>query len=142
MAGIPKRVLEHFAAVPLFARVSKKGLRAIATAADEFDVPAGRDVVGEGELGHHLFVIVSGTVKVTRKGRKVATMGPGDFFGEMALVSRAPRNATVTTESDATLMSLGAREFSGLLAREPSVAQDVMAAMADRIRSAEKSIAH
>jgi CRP/FNR family transcriptional regulator, cyclic AMP receptor protein len=142
MARVSKEVLEHFASIPLFARVSRRGLRAIATEADEFTVASGKAVVTEGEVGRHLYVVADGTVKVTRKGRKIATMGAGDFFGEMALIQHAPRNATVVAETETTLMALGSREFAALMAREPSVASAVMEAMADRIRAAEKSIGH
>jgi CRP-like cAMP-binding protein len=142
MARISKEVLEHFAGIPLFARVSKKGLRAIAMEADEFTVPAGKAIVTEGQLGRHLYVVADGTVSVSRKGRKVATMGTGDFFGEMALIRNAPRNATVVAETDTTLMALGSREFAALMAREPTMAGAVMAVMADRIEAAERSVGH
>jgi CRP-like cAMP-binding protein len=142
MARMSKEVLEHFAGIPLFSRVSKKGLRAIATEADEFTVAPGKAVVTEGEVGRHLYVVADGTVRVTRQGRMVATMGPGEFFGEMALIRHAPRNATVVAETETTLMALGSREFAALMSREPTLASAVMAAMADRIQAAEKSIAH
>ena len=142
MARIPKRVLEHFAGVPLFAGVSKNGLRAIVAAADEITVREGKDLVREGEHGRELYVVVEGSVRVVRKGRTVATMGPGDFFGELALMSGAPRTATVTTEAETTVMVLDPRRFDVVMDREPRVAKAVMATMADRLRAVERSLTH
>src|SRR5919202_6525682 len=119
MAGVPRRVLDHFAAIPLFAGVSRKGLGAIAAAADEITVRQGRDLVREGEHGRELYVVVDGSVRVTRNGRKVATMGPGDFFGELALISGAPRSATVTAETETPVMVLDPRRFGVVMDREP-----------------------
>jgi serine/threonine-protein kinase len=135
-------VLEHFGGIPLFSGVSKKGLRALVAAADEIAVREGKDLVREGEHGRELYVVVSGSVRVVRKGRRVATMGPGDFFGELALVSGAPRTATVTTETETTVMVLDPRRFEVVMDREPQVAKAVMAAMADRLRAVERSVTH
>src|SRR6266571_3614763 len=77
MARIPHAILQHFANVPLFSRVSKRGLRLVVSEADELDVPAGRDLVREGEYGRHLFVIVSGAARVHRKAHRIARLGPG-----------------------------------------------------------------
>jgi CRP/FNR family transcriptional regulator, cyclic AMP receptor protein len=142
MARIPRRVLEHFASIPLFSGVSKNGLRAIVAAADEITVREGKDLVREGEHGRELYVVVEGSVRVVRKGRTVATMGPGDFFGELALMSGAPRTATVTTETESTVMVLDPRRFDVVVDREPRVAKAVMAAMAERLRAVERSLTH
>jgi CRP/FNR family transcriptional regulator, cyclic AMP receptor protein len=141
MAGVPKRVIDHFQAVPLFARVSKRGLRLIASEADEFEVPTGKDLVREGELGRHLYVILSGKARVHRGGRRIATLGPGAFFGEMALLSNVPRMATVTSETAMTVMTLSSRDLPPILDKEPSVAQSIMAVMADRICQNERMAA-
>jgi CRP-like cAMP-binding protein len=142
VAGIPKQVLEHFSRIPLFSGVSKKGLRAIVAAADEFTVKPGKELVREGEHGRHLYVVVEGSVKVVRDGRTVATLGPGDFFGELALISGAPRTATVTAEEESTLMVLDPRRFEVVMAEEPQVAKAVLATMGDRVRLLERSIRH
>jgi len=142
VAGIPREVLEHFARIPLFSGVSKKGLRLIVAAADEITVRSGRDLVLEGDHGRHLYVIVDGSTQVIRGGRKVATLGPGDFFGELALISGAPRTATVTTETETTVMVLDPRRFDVVMDEEPKVAKAVMATMADRLRIVEKSLTH
>ena len=140
MAGIPKKVVEHFASIPLFSGVSKRGLRAIVAAADEITVKAGKELVQEGGHGRHLYVVVEGSVKVTRGSRKVATIGPGEYFGELALISGAPRTATVTTEEDSTLMVLDPRRFEVVLEQEPRVARAVLATVGDRLRMLERSV--
>ena len=142
MARIPREVLEHFERIPLFSGVSKKGLRMIVSSADEITVREGKDLVREGEHGRHLYVIVDGSAGVVRGGRKVATLGPGDFFGELALISGAPRSATVTTETDTTVMVLDPRRFDVVMDEEPRVAKAIMATMADRLRVIERSITH
>src|SRR5258707_14453403 len=81
---------------PLFEHCSKKELGLIGGLADEIDLPAGKVLIREGDRGREFFVIISGEVEVRRKGRRVATMGAGSFVGEMALLSKAPRSATVT----------------------------------------------
>ena len=80
--------------------------------------------------GHEFFVIVEGTAKVSRQGRKVAEVGPGASFGELALLDRAPRNATVTAETPMELVVLGQREFAGLIDDVPGFARKLLAGMA------------
>src|SRR5438874_7932655 len=100
MAGIPREVLAHFRSVPLFSDVSEKGLRAIVSAADELDEPAGKVMVREGDLRRDLFVITAGTAEVTQGGRRLRQLGAGDFFGEIALLCGGPRTATVTATTE------------------------------------------
>jgi CRP/FNR family transcriptional regulator, cyclic AMP receptor protein len=135
MAGIPRAVLEHFRGVPLFSAVSKRDLRAIVSAADEFDEPAGKVLVREGDLRRELFVLVSGTVSVSRGGRRLRTLGPGDFFGEIALLSGGPRTATVTVTSDVRLMMLAPAQFESVLDAEPGVRRAVLHALGERLRT-------
>jgi CRP/FNR family cyclic AMP-dependent transcriptional regulator len=140
--GIPTEVIRHFQAIPLFANVSKKGLRAIVQAGTEIDVPAGRTLVEEGQFGRHLYVLVSGTATVTRKGKKVADIGPGDFFGELAFLDGAPRSATVTATTGLTLIVLGPREMDVIIEREPLIAKRLLETMARRVRNSERSASH
>ena len=139
MAKIPKDVLEHFRRVPLFEHVSDRGLRAIVSAADEIDEPRGTVLIGEGDLRRELFVLLTGTAKVTRRGRKIAEVGPGDFFGEIALVSGGPRTATVKAESDVRVMMLAPARFETVLDSEPSVRDEVLRALGERLRSHENT---
>jgi CRP-like cAMP-binding protein len=138
MARIPRAVLDHFRSVPLFSGVSERGLRAIVSAADELREPAGTVLVGEGDLRRELYVVVKGTVAVTRRGRKVATLGPGDFFGEFALLSGGPRNATVTAQSGVTVMILAPARFDAVLDSEASVRRAVLHALGERLRTLDK----
>src|SRR5919197_3477432 len=98
--GIPKEVIQHFETIPLFASVSKRGLRAIVHAATEVDVRAGKTLVHEGEWGREMYVILRGTADVTKNGGKLRELVPGDFFGEMAFLAPAPWTATVTARTD------------------------------------------
>lgn len=135
--GIPSEVIEHFKRVPLFASVSKKGLRQIVSAASEVDVPAGTRLVAQGEHGRELYVILRGAAEVKVSGRKVSELTPGDFFGELAFLHPAPRSATVTARTDMRVMVLDSRSMEVIVEREPAIARRLMLAMAIRIRSNE-----
>jgi CRP/FNR family transcriptional regulator, cyclic AMP receptor protein len=135
--------LDHLAQVPLFAAFSKKDLQKIARASDEIEVQAGRTLVEQGRVGHEFFLIVDGTAVVKRNGRKIADLGPGRYFGELALLTRAPRDATIEATSDMTLLVLGQREFSGIIDEVPGLAHKLLSTMAQRLREADlKSVSH
>jgi CRP/FNR family transcriptional regulator, cyclic AMP receptor protein len=140
--GIPKEVIQQFQGIPLFGSVSKKGIRAIVQAATEVDVDAGKALVREGEWGREMYVILRGTAEVTKDGRKLREFVPGDFFGEMAFLSLAPRIATVTARSDMRVMVLDSRAMATIVDKEPAVARRLLEAMAERIRSIERSASH
>lgn len=123
--------------MPLFEHCSKKDLRAIAQIADQVDFRAGKVLIEEGDRGREFFVIVDGQVDVRRKGRKVATLGPGDFIGEMALLSKAPRTATVTAVTAIDVMVIGDRAFLDLLNRMPDLWLKVARALAERAAANE-----
>jgi CRP/FNR family transcriptional regulator len=125
----------------LFRSVSHKGLRAIVSAATEVDVKSGATLVREGDRGRELYVILRGTADVTRGGRKVRELTPGEFFGEMALLNPAPRTATVTARTEMRVMVLGAREMEVVLESERTVARCLLEAMAQRVRQAERGAA-
>jgi len=119
--------------VPLFARCSKKELAEVAKLADEIDFKPGKDLIREGERGREFFVLLDGTAEVRRKGRKISTLGPGDFFGEIALVAHTPRTATVTTTSPVDLLVITGQSFASLLDHQPAIATKVLAALAERL---------
>ena len=125
--------LDLLKSVPLFEQCSKKDLQSIAQIADEVDLRAGKVLIQEGERGREFFVIVSGEVEVRRKGRKVATLGPGNFVGEMALLSKTPRTATVTAVSPVDVLVITDRAFLELLNRMPELWLKVARALAERI---------
>jgi CRP/FNR family cyclic AMP-dependent transcriptional regulator len=111
----------------------------VAKRAEDVVVPAGKVLVSEGDTGNQFFVIMSGTAKLTRRGRKIATLGPGDSFGELALLDKHPRNATAIAETPMELVVIGQREFAGLIDDVPGFARKLLAAMAARLRAADMS---
>jgi CRP/FNR family transcriptional regulator, cyclic AMP receptor protein len=129
--------IDHLQQVPLFAACSRKDLQLVARRAEDVKVPAGKALISEGETGHEFFVILDGTAQVTRQGRKIATLGAGDAFGELALLERAPRNSTIVAETDMELVVLGQREFAGLIDEVPGFARKLLAGMAKRLRDAD-----
>ena len=101
--------------VPLFAGLGDRELSEVERSSDEVDVPAGTTLTRQGGSGHEFFVIIEGRARVERDGRVLATLGPGDFLGEIALLEERPRMATVTVEEPSRLLVLGHREFHSLL---------------------------
>ena len=123
--------LELLRQVPLFAGCSKRELGEIATLADELSFPAGRKLIEEGKQGREFFVLIDGEVEVRAKGRKVDTMTSG-FFGEMALVSSRPRNASVTTTTPVRVLVVNEPAFRRLLRDSPQIQLKVLQTLADR----------
>jgi CRP-like cAMP-binding protein len=125
--------LELLSQVPLFAGCSKRELGEIATLADELGFPAGTTLIEEGKHGREFFVLIEGEVDVKAKGRKVnTTLSEGAFFGEMALVSAKPRNATVTTTSPVRVLVVSEPAFRRLLRDSPQIQLKVLQTLADR----------
>jgi CRP/FNR family cyclic AMP-dependent transcriptional regulator len=133
------QVMERLWAVPLFSGCSKRELQTIARAVKDIDHPAGTVIAREGEPGIGLFVIEEGDADVTIGGRKKASLGPGDFFGEIALLDGGPRTATVTAKTDVKLLGLTEWVFRGLMQEHPAIAIKTLEAMAGRLRSVTKS---
>jgi CRP-like cAMP-binding protein len=123
--------------VPLFERCSKKELAAIAAIADQIERPEGKVVVREGELGREFWVLVDGAVEVTKDGKRIALLGAGDFFGEIALVSTVARTATVTTASPIRALVISSRDFWTLLDESPKTQRKILEAVGDRLAGLE-----
>jgi CRP-like cAMP-binding protein len=121
----------------LFSTSSAKELRIIRKALEEVTVPAGRMLCEQGTIGREFFLIVDGQASVKRNNRKVATLGPGQYFGELALLDRRPRSATVTSDTEMTLLVLGQRQFNGVLDTIPALSRKLLAAMATRLRESD-----
>ena len=137
---MPRRTAQYLsslAEVPLFSALSQRDLARIARLGEEVEVEAGTRLVDEGATGDQFFVILSGKAKVTRRGRRIAALGRGDSFGELSLLDRGPRTATVTAENRMELLVLGQREFSGLLDDAPGFSRKLLAGMARRLREAD-----
>ncbi len=119
--------------VPLFAGCTKSELREIALSSDEIDLPADKVLTREGQRGREFFVLVSGTARVTRDGKTVADLGPGDWFGEIALLTHSPRTATVTTTSPIQVLVLTDRAFKRVVESMPRIALKVLASVGQRL---------
>jgi CRP/FNR family transcriptional regulator, cyclic AMP receptor protein len=119
--------------VPLFSHCSKKELGMVAQIADEIDLPEGKTLMREGDRGREFFVLVEGEADVRKGNRKVSTLGGGDFFGEIALVSQRPRTATVTTSSPVRALVVTEQSFRSLIDQAPEVQRKVLQALADRV---------
>jgi CRP/FNR family transcriptional regulator, cyclic AMP receptor protein len=126
--------LQHLAQVRLFSALNKKEISLIGRASDEIGASAGKVIVSEGSTGHEFYLILDGQAAVRRNGRRVAMLGPGQYFGELSLLDRAPRNATVIADTDVTLLVIGQREFDAVLETVPGLCHKLLQAMAHRLR--------
>jgi CRP/FNR family transcriptional regulator, cyclic AMP receptor protein len=129
--------VERLASVSLFRSCTQSELRELAGITTELDAPAGTVFCHEGATGSDCFVVVEGDADVTIGGEHVCTVGPGGFFGEMALLDGGPRVATVTAKSDMRLLVLSRQEFAALLTRVPAVSRRMLAAIGARLRLAD-----
>ena len=119
---------------PLFQNLSKHELSELAKATEDLEVEEGKVLTREGDLGREFFVIVDGDVSVTKDGDEIRALGPGDFFGEIALVYEdARRTATVTAKSPLRFFVLTRQSFRSLLGHQPEIEDKVMAALEERL---------
>jgi CRP/FNR family transcriptional regulator, cyclic AMP receptor protein len=125
--------VDTLATVPLFSACSKKELQMVAKSAERVTVAPGKVVVNEGAAGTEFFVILHGQAHVERHGRQVATLGAGAFFGDLALLDRAPRNASVIADSELEVAKIGQRAFDTLL-DHPGFSKKLLAGLARRLR--------
>jgi CRP-like cAMP-binding protein len=132
--------IDHLARVPLFSACSKDELRKLSHATTDIPIAEGQVLVREGERGMEFFIIVSGRAKITRKGRKVGEIGPGGFFGELALLIDADRNATVTALTPMEAIVLSRREFDAALAAAPRMTRKIMVGMATRLAEFDSKV--
>jgi CRP/FNR family cyclic AMP-dependent transcriptional regulator len=120
--------VDRLKAVGLFSMLSRGDLEKLSRWIDEIDVREGKELTHEGEIGHEFFVIEDGSASVTKSGEEIALMGPGDFFGEIALLESPRRTATVVATTPMTLLVMHSRDFKAMEHEMPLVA--------DRLRSA------
>lgn len=123
--------------IELFSELSKKELKNIASLMTPIRVKTGRVLTEEGRPGREFMIIVEGTATVKRKGKVLARLGPGDFFGELAVVAGVPRTATVTADSDMVIETLNRREFSSLLDESPRIAKKILVGAVKRLHEIE-----
>jgi CRP-like cAMP-binding protein len=129
--------LELLKRVPLFRELSNRDLEEVAKIADELDFKEGKALTTEGAAGREFFVIVEGTAEVSRGRRKLRTLSDGDFFGEISLITKLPRTATVTTVSPLRALVVTDRSFRSLLAHQPGIQHKVLSALGERLDSTE-----
>jgi CRP/FNR family transcriptional regulator, cyclic AMP receptor protein len=119
--------------VPLFAGCSKKELELLATIADEIDLRESSVLTREGRPGREFFVLVEGTVDVTQGAEKVGDLSDGDWFGEIALLTNAPRTATVTATSPVRVLVITDRAFRQVVETTPSIAVKMLERVGERL---------
>jgi CRP-like cAMP-binding protein len=131
--------IELLKRVPLFAGCSKSELRELAKSADELDIREGTVLTREGRMGREFFVLIDGTARVTKAGKKIADLGAGDWFGEIALITNSPRTATVTATSPGDVLVITDRRFRSVVETMPSIALKVLATVGDRLTQDARS---
>lgn len=132
--------LDHLGGIALFSALSRKDLQRVARASDEVTVAAGHELVRQGDVGREMFVLVEGAATVKRNNRKIATVSAGSAIGELSLLDKGPRTATVIADTDCRVLVLGAREFSGVLDEVPGLAHKLLAGLAARVRDLDTKI--
>jgi len=133
-------LIDRLQGVPWFAACTDEQLEAVARLAERLHIDEGEVILREGRLGRELFVILEGSVAVTRAGRVVNEWGAGDYFGELAAIEGVPRSATVTATTDLDVLIVGPREFDAMM-DIPGVRNALLVGMARRIREADDKLA-
>ena len=134
--------LELLRTVPLFANATARELERLGMLTEEVDLPAGRVLFNQGDSAQELFIVVGGEVRVERNGTVLAVRGPGEFFGEIALVAEGERTATATCISPCQLLVLGHRDFHSLMDEFPDLKVRVLEALAKRVRTLDTVSVH
>jgi CRP/FNR family cyclic AMP-dependent transcriptional regulator len=135
-----KELTERLKTVPLFSACSARELASIGRFLKQVDYPAGRQIVKQGHVGVGLYIILDGETKVVVGDRTRRRLGPGAFFGEISLLDRGPRSATVVAETPVRALSLSAWNFRAALKEHPSLAVKMLEEMARRVRATGPSI--
>jgi len=134
--GAPS-VEDRLSEVPLFNGLSKKHMRALAGLVTPVAVKAGREFMHEGEIGREFFIVISGEAQILRGGEVIAVRGPGDFFGEIALLLDRPRTASVVAQTDMQLEVIERRDFKVYLSDHPELHEPLLTAAAHRVAELE-----
>lgn len=133
---------ELLAALPLFEGVSAHDLGALVEKAMTVSFPPGHVIARQGDIGTGFFVIEEGSVRVVRDGTTIATLGPGDFFGELSVIDRLPRNASVLSAAPTTCLAVASWDFDAALADSPSLAMAILRGLARRLRVTTDATRH
>jgi CRP-like cAMP-binding protein len=130
------------AGCPLFLGLPPDGVATLAKRATEVDFPAGHVIARQGEIGTGLFIIVSGSVKVVRSGEDLAHLKAGDFFGELSVLDRMPRTASVTTQEPTRCLALASWDFDAAVTESPAIALAILRGLALRLRERTEADRH
>ena len=133
MAPDPR--IDRLRKIPLFQGCNDKQLAFIASRVDEVDVPAGQTLTAEGRSGGEFFIILSGAAEVKRADRRISTLGPGDHFGEIALLDNGPRTATVVTTSPMRCLVLSPSQFQDVLYGDATIGVQILHSVVRRLRA-------
>jgi CRP/FNR family transcriptional regulator len=131
---------DRLRATTLFAHLDRKELEAVEEATTELQLTAGTVLAREGHSGHEAFVILDGTVDISIDGNKVGTAGPNEIVGEMALLLREPRRATVTAATDVDILVIEPGRWDDLLVRVPTIPRQLLVSLARRLASADDKL--
>lgn len=134
--------IERLRAVRLFSAMTDEQLAAILSIATEVEAPAGRTIARQGDVGNGMFVIETGTVHVVRDGETIATLGAGEWFGEMAVLDRGLRVASVVAAEPTTCLAIAAWDAERLLLAEPELALALLRTLATRLRELTEDQRH
>jgi CRP-like cAMP-binding protein len=127
---------------PLFQGIDAEGIAALADRATQVEFPTGHVIARQGEIGTGFFVVIDGRVRVVRDGEVVATLGPGEFFGELSVLDRMPRNAMVAADVPTTCLALAAWDFEAVLLEQPRLTLAILRGVATRLRQVSDSVRH
>ena len=131
--------IELLRRIPLFAECTKAELIEVAISADEREAAAGQSLAEQGQRGQEFFILVEGSVTVRRNGRRLTDLGPGDWFGEIAILTYKPRTATVTATSPVRLLVISDRAFRRVVETTPRIALKVLRNVAERLEHDARS---
>jgi len=127
--------VERLRSVPLFSTCSEKQLEFIATRVEDLEFPEGKVLTEQGRSGGEFFIVLSGEAEVKKDGAVIARIGPGDFFGEIALLDNGPRTATVTARTALRCFVLSPRQFQDVLHQNADIAVTLLHAVTKRLRN-------
>lgn len=132
---MPDPKVDRLTQVPLFAGIPKRDLEFVASRVDEVSLKPGQTLITEGQPTEAFFILESGHVNVTRGGKPMSRLGPGDFFGEIGMLDRGKATATVVTDGPVEALVLSHTQFRDAIKSNDNLALQVIAAMAKRLRA-------
>ncbi len=133
-------LLEQLSTIELFSELSARELKKLVSFMTPVTVKPGRDLTVQGTPGRDFMIIAEGEASVRRNGRLIATLGPGDFFGELAVIAGTPRTATVTAETEMVVEALNRREFTSMLDESPRLAKKILVGAVKRLHELEEGV--